>query len=136
LGPCFLVFFGALKLKKKAHNEIVMLWQAVVWVIWHSRNDVVFSHKTRDASEAVEKIEHIAWGWLLAKKPCSPCLFYEWNVYPLDCIVRKQFWSLLVVSLGGSYCFFLLSWILYKYLFYLFDCGEFSTTCTFFIFPY
>jgi hypothetical protein len=38
---------------------VVILWQAVVWVIWRSRNNAIFSLKARYVCEAVDKIKHI-----------------------------------------------------------------------------
>jgi hypothetical protein len=74
VGAMFLSFFGAFKVAKKRHMGIVMLWQAVIWVIWRGRNDVIFAQKSHAVIEPVEKIKYMSWEWLLAKKSCSPCL--------------------------------------------------------------
>jgi hypothetical protein len=83
----FLSFFGALKVAKKSRKGVVMLWQAVVWGIWRARNDVIFSQKPHVFQEVVEKIKRMSWDWLLAKKLHYPCLYYEWCINPLYCIV-------------------------------------------------
>jgi hypothetical protein len=36
----------------------------------------------------LDKIKCVSWKWLLARKPNSHCLCYEWCVNPLDCTVR------------------------------------------------
>jgi hypothetical protein len=65
-----------------------MVWHAVLWVLWHSRNERIFEAKAREPEEIFEKIQIVSWKWLLSKKVKSPCLFYEWCVLPFDCIVR------------------------------------------------
>ncbi|GAU10299.1 hypothetical protein TSUD_422630, partial [Trifolium subterraneum] len=87
IGGLFPAFFKALKVPKKKHKGVVMLWQAVVWVIWKTRNDTIFAQKPRNVHEVVDKIKHMSWQWLLAKKSKSPCLFYEWCIDPLYCII-------------------------------------------------
>jgi hypothetical protein len=67
VGAMFLSFFGAFKVAKKRHKGIVMLWQAVIWLIWRVRNDVIFAQKSHSVIEAVEKIKRIYLGneyWL------------------------------------------------------------------------
>jgi hypothetical protein len=61
VGAMFLSFFGAFKVAKKRHMGIVMLWQAVIWVIWRARNDFIFVQKSHAVHEAVEKIKHMSW---------------------------------------------------------------------------
>jgi hypothetical protein len=51
-------FFGAFK-NKKALKKIVMLWQAVIWVIWLTRNDTIFTYKVQYIKVAVERIKCI-----------------------------------------------------------------------------
>jgi hypothetical protein len=73
------------QLTKEINQDI--LWQAVVWVIWKTRNGAIFAQKSHDVHEAVEKIKRVYWQWILAKKKRSPCLYYEWSVNSLYCLV-------------------------------------------------
>jgi hypothetical protein len=57
----FLSFFGAFKPSKKLHKGVVMIWQAVVWVIWKTKNDDIFVLKSHDIQEMVEKIKRVSW---------------------------------------------------------------------------
>jgi hypothetical protein len=59
-----------------------------VLLVWRARNEKIFEAKLRTLEEIFEKIQLISWKWLLSKKANSPCLFYEWCVFPFDCIVR------------------------------------------------
>jgi hypothetical protein len=58
IGILFMSFFGAFK-NKKALKKIVMLWQAVIWVIWLTRNDTIFTYKVQYIKVAVERIKCI-----------------------------------------------------------------------------
>jgi hypothetical protein len=58
IGNLFMSFFGAFK-NKKALKKIVMLWQAVIWVIWLTRNDTIFTYKVQYIKVAVERIKCI-----------------------------------------------------------------------------
>ncbi|GAU32090.1 hypothetical protein TSUD_152950 [Trifolium subterraneum] len=81
----FLLCFGK---KKNGFKGALLVWHAVIWVLWRSRNERIFSGKNVEPSEIFDRIQYISWNWLLAKKLNSPCLFYEWCVNPLDCIAR------------------------------------------------
>jgi hypothetical protein len=65
-----------------------MVWHAIIWALWRSRNDRIFSSKFVTLDEIFDRIRLVSWKWLLAKKISSPCLFYEWCIDPFDCIVR------------------------------------------------
>jgi hypothetical protein len=48
VGALFSSIFGALK-SKKAHKGMIMIWNAILWVIWKTRNDAIFTYKIHDA---------------------------------------------------------------------------------------
>jgi hypothetical protein len=74
--------------RKPARHGVIMVWHAVIWALWRSRNDRIFSTKIVTLDEIFDRIRLVSWKWLLAKKVSTPCLFYEWCIDPLDCIVR------------------------------------------------
>jgi hypothetical protein len=54
-----------------------MVWRAVIWALWRSRNVRIFSSKIVDQKEIFDRIRIVSWKLLLAKKISSPFLFYE-----------------------------------------------------------
>jgi hypothetical protein len=71
---------------KQGPKGVLLVWHAVIWILWRARNDKIFSAKEVDADVLFDKIQVISWKWLVAKKINAPCLFYEWCVNPFDCI--------------------------------------------------
>lgn len=69
-GGCkdhFVQFSGLISGNKK-HREIwITIWLAVIWIIWSTRNDVIFSGKVMEVSELVELIKLKTWLWFNAK---------------------------------------------------------------------
>jgi hypothetical protein len=58
----------------------LLVWHAVIWMIWLVRNELVFVRKVIEPDEIFEKIKLVSWKWLLSKKISAPCLFYEYDV--------------------------------------------------------
>jgi hypothetical protein len=81
-------FLKVYRIGKNGHKGVLMVWHAVVWALWRARNDKIFNDKEVNVEELFDKIQISSWKWLIAKKISAPCLFYEWCVNPLDCIVR------------------------------------------------
>jgi hypothetical protein len=81
-------FLKVYRIGKNGHKGVLMVWHAVVWALWRARNDKIFNDKEVNVEELFDKIQISLWKWLIAKKIRAPCLFYEWCVNPLDCIVR------------------------------------------------
>ncbi|GAU14645.1 hypothetical protein TSUD_97090 [Trifolium subterraneum] len=73
---------------KQGLKGILLVWHAVVWVLWRARNDKIFSAKEVDAEVLFDKIQITSWKWLVAKKINAPCLLYEWCINLFDCINR------------------------------------------------
>jgi hypothetical protein len=74
--------------RKFALQSVLMVWHAVIWALWRSRNDRIFANNFLNQEEIFYKIRISSWKWLLAKKNTLPCLFYEWCIDPFDCISR------------------------------------------------
>jgi hypothetical protein len=64
-----------------------LVWHAVIWLLWRTRNEKKFQDKGNNVAEVMDRIKRTSWEWLLAKKVNAPCMYYEWSVNPLDCIV-------------------------------------------------
>jgi hypothetical protein len=67
---------------------MLLVLHVVVWALWCARNDKKNSEKVVGAEELFDKVQITSWKWLVAKNSKAPCLFYEWRINPLDCIVR------------------------------------------------
>lgn len=57
-------------------------------MIWKARNARIFEDLVKDVEEMVKEIKVLSWRWVLTRLNCSPCLFYEWNWDPGDCLMR------------------------------------------------
>jgi hypothetical protein len=62
---------------KKGTKGVVMVWHAVLWTLWRSRNDRIFLGKVVEEEKIVERIIFVSLKWLLTKKISAPYLFYE-----------------------------------------------------------
>lgn len=65
-----------------------LVWHAIIWVIWKARNAKIFENHSKDVEEMVEEIKVLSWRWMLMRLKVLPCLFYEWNWDPEDCLRR------------------------------------------------
>jgi hypothetical protein len=80
-------FLASISKGKKSHKGILLVWHAVIWLLWRTRNEKNFQDKGNNVAELLDRIKRTSWEWLLAKKVNAPCMYYEWHVNPLHCIV-------------------------------------------------
>lgn len=71
---------------KKLRRAAWLIWHAVVWGVWKSRNDRIFNSKTSETQEVVDQIKVLAWQWSLDRLKIETCLFYEWCWNPRFCL--------------------------------------------------
>jgi hypothetical protein len=81
-------FFG-MGVGRRVRLGMVLMWHAVVWSIWTSRNDIIFAGGSSTIDNLVDKVKFSSWKWFIGKNPDSPCSFYEWEVQPLLCLSNK-----------------------------------------------
>jgi hypothetical protein len=62
---------------KQDYHGVLLVWHAIIWMLWLVRNGLVFVRKVIEPDEIFEKIKLVSWKWLLSKKISAPCLFYE-----------------------------------------------------------
>lgn len=84
LARQFLSFTG-LGGGKRVRLGLLIVWHAVIWTIWTSRNDLIFSGGAHCEGPVVDRAKLLAWKWFLAKCPGSSCTFHEWEVQPVLC---------------------------------------------------
>jgi hypothetical protein len=82
---------------------MMLVWHAVVWSIWSSRNDIVVAGGPSAVGMQVDKVKLSSWKWFLGKNPSSPYSFYEWEVQPYLCWIRYgvvRAWCLSALFVG------------------------------------
>jgi hypothetical protein len=80
-------FVGA-AINKLAAKGFALIWHTTIWLIWRSRNEVLFSNGARDLVKVVDEIKLSSWRWGLARRSFKICLFYEWCCEPGICFRR------------------------------------------------
>jgi hypothetical protein len=73
----FETFRAMCRIKKEGRRGTLMVWHAVLWTLWRTRNEKIFLGKILEVEEIIDKMKFVSWKWLLAKKDSAPCLFYE-----------------------------------------------------------
>jgi hypothetical protein len=63
-----------------------LIWFACIWVLWRSRNDCVFNSDVVNHMLIVDKIKLVSWQWFIGRLATNPCLLYEWQWSPIDCL--------------------------------------------------
>jgi hypothetical protein len=77
IGSLFQAFLPLFRNRKNALKGVILIWHAVIWVLWRTRNERIFRGVLVGPEEIFDRIQLVSWKWLLAKKASSPCLFYE-----------------------------------------------------------
>ncbi|WJX96923.1 hypothetical protein P8452_78057 [Trifolium repens] len=73
---------------KKQKAVMCLIWSAFMWTLWRVRNDLVFNNKVINIEEIVDRIKLVSWQWFIGRLAKSPCLLYEWEWSPIDCMSR------------------------------------------------
>jgi hypothetical protein len=66
----------------------MLIWQTVTWSLWKARNSLIFEGKKFKVYEIVDAIKHRSLEWFIARKHVSVCIPYEWEKFPLDCLLK------------------------------------------------
>jgi hypothetical protein len=64
----FETFRAMRRIKKEGRRGVLMVWHAVLWTMWRTRNEKIFLGKMIEVEEIIDKIKLVSWKWLLAKK--------------------------------------------------------------------
>ncbi|GAU22987.1 hypothetical protein TSUD_98150 [Trifolium subterraneum] len=81
-------FFG-LGVGSRVQLGLILVWHAVVWTIWTSRNDMIFVGRSSTVDDLMDMVKLSSWKWFIGKNPDSPCSLYEWEVQPILCWSSK-----------------------------------------------
>jgi hypothetical protein len=85
LSYALFVSGGSNKRRRKCFS---IVWLAYVWVLWKTRNDIVFNNVAVDVPAVVDRIQRLSWYWFLHNTAKDSCLLYEWVWSPTDCMTR------------------------------------------------
>jgi hypothetical protein len=78
--------FRGLGRNSKIRKGYMLIWHVTLWVIWKARNNAIFSSGYFLPNVIVEEIKVLSWKWSLGRLRITPCLFYEWNWDPGECL--------------------------------------------------
>jgi hypothetical protein len=59
-----------------------------MWVIWSTRNDVIFNNGVVYRDEVTDQIKMLSWKWYIGRVAKGPFLLYERRWRPMD-VVKK-----------------------------------------------
>lgn len=78
------VMFSGILLGKRGITFSVCLWEYVVWIIWKTRNKLIFEGVEFNSVKILEEIKARLWSWILAKNfiHCNASL-NSWLANPL-----------------------------------------------------
>jgi hypothetical protein len=71
---------------KKLRSGFCLIWHTTVWLLWNSRNNIIFSNGESSLEEVCDAIKLSSWRWGLSKHKIPICLFYEWCWDPGLCL--------------------------------------------------
>jgi hypothetical protein len=69
------IFLSSIDRDRKAKKGLLLVWHAMIWVIWRTRNDKFFSNTESVSGEVFNRIKSLL--GLVAKKDDSPFMYYE-----------------------------------------------------------
>ena len=70
---------------KKLRKVLVLVWIAVVSILWWNRNNVIFNSGNVEVEKA-DSIQFKVWLWLQSREKNCMFSFYEWMQNPACCV--------------------------------------------------
>lgn len=53
---------------KRGKTLAICIWECLMWVIWKSRNNVIFSNVEVNPIRIIDEVKGRVWSWCLAKQ--------------------------------------------------------------------
>lgn len=73
---------------RKSRRGFLLIWHAVIWVIWKERNDRIFNDRAKGVGELFDNVQVLSWKWSLSRLKGIAFLSYEWCWNSRFCIAR------------------------------------------------
>jgi hypothetical protein len=122
IGSLFQCFLPLFRNCKHALKGVILIWHAVIWVLWQTKNERIFRGIVVGPEEIFYRIQVVSWKCILAKKSFFT-IFILWMVYwaiwlysPLVGRIIRFFWIMCDVLIG---VFFV--WVEY-YMYFSYHC--------------
>lgn len=55
---------AGMQIARKVQSGIMVVLLALLWVIWHCRNDYIFNNKTRNSKDLASELKFLAYNWM------------------------------------------------------------------------
>ncbi|GAU38757.1 hypothetical protein TSUD_64880 [Trifolium subterraneum] len=52
---------------KKVRNGFALIWHTTIWMIWKSRNNIIFSNGEIDSEQVADAIKLMSWRWGMSR---------------------------------------------------------------------
>jgi hypothetical protein len=91
LPPDIMMSYGLLVgsgRNKRVRMGFSIVWLALVWALWRSRNDRIFNNVAQTVADVMDLIQRFSWQWFLSRTTKDSCLLYEWIWNPGECMMR------------------------------------------------
>jgi hypothetical protein len=87
---------------RRAHLRWLSIWHAVIWSIWNSPNNLIFTGGSSSVEYQVDKVKLFTWKWYLVKNPANPCSLYELKMQPIFAgAVTLESCGVVILESGG-----------------------------------
>lgn len=81
----FLSFAGTIKGKKRRRSRHI-IWMATAWVLWTTRNNVIFRGESANVIDVIANIKVWSWNWFVNRGGRNRGILYsDWCSNPLGC---------------------------------------------------
>lgn len=72
--------------KRKGREAWMVVWFAVIWLLWKARNKIIFENVQPDPLQLLDDVKAVSWTWIKAKGEGSSYSFVDWLSFPKNCI--------------------------------------------------
>lgn len=73
-----------------------MVWCAIIWFLWKTRNECIFKNITFDVTKVLDEIDFLAWSRLKSRIKSFDYSFTMWSLNHAVCILDES-----MARLGG-----------------------------------
>lgn len=82
----FMQFRGLIEGNMELANKQHIVWYAILWNIWISRNELIFHNKQMSTDQIIEKAQVTVWFWLKGNVEGFVYPLQNWMANPVTCL--------------------------------------------------